>query len=161
MNPETPTNCLPAELVARPGFLLARLGTTLKGRTMEEFEREGFSGYHYSILALLDEGARTTQAGIADAIGMDASVLVSHLDGLEERGLIERKRDPNDRRRQTVSMTAAGRRQLNAFRKLIVKIEEEFLSPLDDEERQALHDLLLRVAMHRDARFVVRTVARA
>ena len=161
MNQEMPTNCLPAELVARAGFLLARLGMSLKGQMMDAFEAEGFSAYHYSILALLEEGARTTQAGIADALGMDASMLVSLLDALEERGLIERKRDPNDRRRQTVSTTAAGRRQLTAFRKLVLEVEEEFLAPLDEAERQTLHDLLLRVATHRDARFVVRTVARA
>jgi MarR family transcriptional regulator, lower aerobic nicotinate degradation pathway regulator len=161
MNPEIPTNCLPAELVARPGFLLARLGTALKAQTMDAFEREGFSAYHYSILALLDEGARTTQAGVADALGLDASMLVSLLDVLEERGLVERKRDPSDRRRQAVTVTAAGRRQLAAFRTFVLKIEEDFLAPLTDEERQELHDLLLRVAAHRDARFVVRTVARA
>lgn len=161
MNPEIPTNCLPAELVARPGFLLARLGTGLKGTTMDAFEQEGFSAYHYSILALLEEGARTTQAGVADALGMDASMLVSLLDGLEDRGLVERKRDPKDRRRQTVTMTPAGRRQLSAFRKLVLRLEEEFLAPLSEEERQELHDLLLRVAMHRDARYVVRSVAQA
>jgi DNA-binding MarR family transcriptional regulator len=161
MNPEMPTNCLPAELVARAGFLLGRLGIALKTQTMDAFEHEGFSAYHYSILALLEEGARTTQAGVADALGMDASMLVSLLDGLEDRGLVERKRDPNDRRRQTVTMTAAGRRQLAAFRKLVQKIEDEFLAPLGEDERQELHDLLLKVAEHRDARFVVRTVARA
>ena len=161
MNPEIPSNCLPAELVARPGFLLARLGTTLKTQTMDAFENEGYSAYHYSILALLEEGARTTQAGVADALGLDASMLVSLLDGLEDRGFIERKRDPNDRRRQTVTVTAAGRRQLAVFRKLVLRIEEEFLAPLTDAERQELHDLLLRVGAHRDARFVVRTVARA
>jgi DNA-binding MarR family transcriptional regulator len=161
MGPELPTNCLPAELVARPGFLLGRLGTTMKAEAMEAFEREGFNAYHYSILALLDEGARTTQAGIADALGMDASMLVSLLDGLEERGLVERKRDPKDRRRQMVTMTAAGRRQLAAFRKLVLRVEDEFLAALSAEERQELHELLLRVAEHRDARYVVRTVARA
>jgi DNA-binding MarR family transcriptional regulator len=155
MNPETPTNCLPAELVASPGFLLARLGLTLKMTTMEAFEEAGFNGYHYSILALLDEGARTTQAAIADALQYDPSQLVALLDGLEERDLIERRRDPNDRRRQMVSLTVAGRRQLAAFRKLVHRLEDEFLAPLDDEERAALHDLLLRIAVQRDARFAM------
>jgi len=155
MNPEIPTNCLPAELVARPGFLLARLGVTLKMGTMEAFERAGFNAYHYSILALLDEGARTTQAAIADALQFDPSQLVALLDTLEERELIERRRDPTDRRRQMVSMTAAGRRQLAVFRKLVSKLEDEFLAPLDEAERAELHDLLLRIAAHRDARFSV------
>jgi DNA-binding MarR family transcriptional regulator len=153
MNPEIPTDCLPAELVRSTGFLLARLGMTLKMETMEGFERAGYSAYQYAILALLDEGARTTQAAIAKTLQYDPSQLVAHLDQLEEHGLIERRRDPNDRRRQMVSMTPAGRRKLAAFRKLVQKIEDEFLEALDDDERAALHDLLLTVAAHRDSRF--------
>ena len=155
MNPEIPTDCLPAELVKSPGFLLARLGMTLKMEMMEAFEQAGFSAYQYAVLALLDEGARTTQAAIAKTLQYDPSQLVAHLDVLEEHGLIERRRDPNDRRRQMVSMTPAGKRQLASFRKLVEKVEDEFLGPLDDDERGALHDLLLRVASARDSRFVV------
>jgi DNA-binding MarR family transcriptional regulator len=155
MNPEIPTDCLPAELVKSTGFLLGRLGVTLKMEMMEGFERAGFNAYQYAVLALLDEGARTTQAAIAKTLQYDPSQLVAYLDSLEEHGLIERRRDPNDRRRQMVSMTPAGRRQLAAFRKLVQKIEDEFLGPLEDEERAALHDLLLRVATARDSRFAV------
>ena len=161
MNTEIPTNCFPAELVASTAFLLGRLGVSLKSETMDEFEGLGFSAYQFSILALLDEGARTTQAAIADSLGFDPSQLVSFLDGLEERGLIERRRDPTDRRRQMVSMTAAGRQQLDAFRKLVGKIEDEFLAPLDEDERATLHDLLLRIATQRDARFVLPAKASA
>ncbi|HEY2072427.1 MAG TPA: MarR family transcriptional regulator [Gaiellaceae bacterium] len=161
MNPEVPTNCFPAELVSRTGFLLGRLGMALKMQTMDAFEAEGFSAYQYSVLALLDEGPRTAQAAIADALQYDPSQLVAMLDGLEERGLIERRRDPSDRRRQMVSLTAAGKRQLAAFRKLVQRIEDEFLGPLDDDERRELHDLLLRVAERRDARYVIAAKASA
>jgi DNA-binding MarR family transcriptional regulator len=154
MNPEIPNDCLPAELVKSTGFLLARLGMTLKMETMEGFERAGFSPYQYVILALLEEGARTTQAAIAKTLDYDPSQLVAHLDALEEHGLIERRRDPTDRRRQMVGMTPAGRRKLAAFRKLVQKIEDEFLEALDDDDRATLHDLLLTVATHRDSRFV-------
>jgi DNA-binding MarR family transcriptional regulator len=155
MNPEIPTDCLPAELVKNTGFLLARLGMSLKMETMEAFEQAGFSAYQYAVLALLDEGARTTQGAIAKTLQYDPSQLVAYLDSLEEHGLIERRRDPNDRRRQMVSMTPAGKRQLASFRKLVKKIEDEFLGPLDDDDRAVLHDLLLRVATARDSRFVV------
>jgi len=160
MNPDVPTNCLPAELVSRTGFLLARLGMALKMQTMDAFEAEGFSAYQYSVLALLDEGPRTAQAAIADALQFDPSQLVAMLDGLESRGFIERRRDPNDRRRQMVTLTAAGKRQLAAFRKLVKRIEDEFLEPLDEEERSELHELLLRVAVHRDARYVLPAAAK-
>jgi DNA-binding MarR family transcriptional regulator len=52
-----------------------------------------------------------------------------------------------------VSLTPAGKRQLGSFRKLVRRVEEEALAPLDDEEREVLHGLLLRLADHRDSRY--------
>ncbi len=153
MNPEMSQNCLPREMLARPAVLLGRLGTAMKAESMERFEAAGFSVYHYGVLAVLDEGERETQATIADALAVDRSMLVGLLDQLEDRGMVERRRDPNDRRRQMVKLTAAGRRQLTEFRKMVEEIENDFLAALDEEERRTLHDLLLRVAAHRDVRF--------
>jgi DNA-binding MarR family transcriptional regulator len=147
--------CLPKELVSSTVFLLGKLGFSVKTEAMEEFERAGFNAYDYSVLALLDESARETQATIADTLGVDRSQLVGLLDGLEERALVERRRDPNDRRRQMVSLTAAGRHELLRLRKTVQRIEDDFLAPLDEEQRSALYDLLLQVARHRDQRYVI------
>ena len=146
--------CLPQELVASTVFLLGRVGIAMKMQTIEAFEQAGFSPYHFSVLALLDEGARETQATIADVLRVDRSQLVGLLDSLEERGLVERRRDPNDRRRHLVSLTAAGKHELATLRKLVKRIEAEFLAALEPEERATLHRLLLRLAMSRDDRFV-------
>jgi DNA-binding MarR family transcriptional regulator len=137
---------LPQELVARSGFLLVRLGMTFKTRALEQLAQVGFSQYHYSVLALLDDQPQEAQAQIADTLGLDRSQLVRILDGLEDRGLIARHRDKVDRRRHTVSLTAAGRRQLQRLRATIDKLEGDLLAPLDPADRETLHALLLQLA---------------
>ena len=144
---------LPAELRACTAFLLARVGSAIKLTALEEFERAGFSLYQYSVLAVLAEGVKDTQATIADALDLDRGQLVGVLDGLEEAGWIERRRDQSDRRRHTVSLTPVGKKQLVKMRTIVTRIEDSFLAPLDDEARTALHDALLRVAAYNDCRF--------
>jgi MarR family transcriptional regulator, lower aerobic nicotinate degradation pathway regulator len=144
---------IPEELLGSTLFLLARLGYSLKARLIEEFEQAGFSLYQYGVLATLGEGTCGTQATIADVLHLDRSQLVGVLDELEERGLVERQRDPKDRRRHAVRITSDGKRELVKLRKLVKGIEEAVLEPLEQRSRDALHKMLLTLAVHNDPRF--------
>jgi DNA-binding MarR family transcriptional regulator len=143
----------PKELLTSASFLLKRLGFVIKERMMEALEETGLSGYHHAVLALLDEEPRETQAMIADALGYDRSHLVGVLDELEEKGLIERRRDPSDRRRHLVSLTPAGEKALARLRAIAKRVDDEFFEPLSADERKTLKGLLARLASHHDARY--------
>src|SRR2546430_8847141 len=141
---------LPKELVESTMFLLKRLGFAAKGKSMDAFEETGLHPYHFGVLIALSKGSHATQGAIADSLGYDRGQLVGLLDELEERGLVERKRDPSDRRRHLVRLTADGKRMLRRLRALSGEIEDDFFAPLNEEERATLYALLLRLAQKHD-----------
>jgi MarR family transcriptional regulator, lower aerobic nicotinate degradation pathway regulator len=145
----------PKEFRTSVSFLLKRLGYRLKERTILAYEATGLSPYDHGVLALLDEEPVETQAMIADALGYDRSHLVGVLDDLEARALIERRRDPADRRRHLVTLTPAGKEAVERLRTVSKQVDDEFFEPLSAQERRELFALLSRVARHHDARFEV------
>lgn len=146
-DPQTrPLPRYPEELVGSAAFLLKRLGFKAKEQALRAYEETGLNPYHYAVLVALDDDEHETQGSIADALGYDRGQLVGLLDELEERGLVERRRDPDDRRRHIVRLTPDGKQALRKVRTLARQIEDDFLAPLSDEERAQLHALLLRLA---------------
>jgi len=136
MNFTQTQNCLPRELATSQVFLLGRLGYELKRHAIEELEAAGFSFYDYSVLALAAEGACTAQSSMADLLRLDRSQLVGLLDGLEERGLIERRRDPTDRRRVVAAILPAGERLITSvplLEKSAVRRAVELMTSTDRE----------------------------
>jgi DNA-binding MarR family transcriptional regulator len=144
---------LPDELLASVGFLLARVGSGMKLRVLGELEQAGCPGFQYGVLALLREGPAVTQGRIADVLGIDPSQLVGELDELETNGLVERRRNPLDRRRHMVAITPKGEKELVKLRRVVKRIEDEYLAPLEPETRNQLRDLLLRIAGAHDPRY--------
>src|SRR5438552_14310614 len=151
---------LPQELVDSPTFLLKRLGYAAKEQAMGAYEETGLHPYHHAILIVLGEGSPETQGSIADTLGYDRGQLVGLLDELEERGLVERRRDPHDRRRHLVRLTPDGKRALQKLRTLSRQIEDEFLAPLNETDRRKLHTLLLRLAEKHEPRCAISVVRR-
>jgi DNA-binding MarR family transcriptional regulator len=141
------------ELRSSTAYLLKRLGFGVKDRWVAAYEPTGLMPQHQAVLSLLAEGTCTAQGQIAERLDYDASQVVDFLDDLEQRGLVTRRRDPADRRRHLVTVTPEGHEKLQELTTLTKSVEKDFLAPLDADERRTLHDLLLRLAAHHDARF--------
>jgi DNA-binding MarR family transcriptional regulator len=78
--------------------------------------------------------------------------MVYLLDELERQGLVERVRNPHDRRSFLIHLTPAGRRLQRKAGEQIAGQAERLLEPLDPGERRQLVELLARVAEHWQAR---------
>jgi DNA-binding MarR family transcriptional regulator len=70
---------------------------------------------------------------------------VALIDDLEDRGLCERGRHPDDRRRHVIQLTAKGRRMYRDARALAARVGDEVFGPLDRAERAQFTELLKRI----------------
>jgi DNA-binding MarR family transcriptional regulator len=105
---------------------------------------------HFGVLNLVATNEGISQRAMTKPLGIPASRLVALVDDLEARGLIERSRNPEDRRAYALGLTTNGRETLNAARRVARQNEQRFCSPLQPTEREQLLDLLRRLAAGQD-----------
>ena len=105
------------------------------------------AGFRPPCMGVLDVVARlqpVSQRQISDELGLDASDVVGVLDILEAAEMVERRRDPQDRRRHAVVLTERGETAACRFAALRAKVTDRVLSELDPDERRLLVELLDR-----------------
>jgi DNA-binding MarR family transcriptional regulator len=134
-------------LLRNTGYLVSRMGAFAHKRFRELISSVGLTPPMWGVLNVLDAEHGMTQQQLGKAIGLDPSTMVSTIDELESRGLAERRPHPNDRRAHALQITDAGRATLARGRELARQGQEELLAPLSADERQQLHELLLRLAV--------------
>lgn len=131
------------------GQLIAALGKTAMRRFAAALEPAGIKPRHLNALLSLRAG-ETSQQGLAEAIKVDSVQLVGLLNDLESEGLVERRRDPADRRRHIVAISCKGEQRLVALDAAGDEVDDGLLAGLDPHERGVLHGLLLRIAANAD-----------
>lgn len=139
----------PERLRRLPSWLasqMARRGATLVAESMAQ---EGVRRQHFSVLTSLAEQGAASQAALGRRLWIDRSDLHALLAELERDGLVARVRDPEDRRRNVVTLTAAGKAALRRLDKRIDAAQTALLEPLSASERRELIKLLERVVSHR------------
>ena len=104
----------------------------------------GFRPPCLGVMAVVSKLAPVSQRAISDHLGLDASDVVGVLDILEQAGMGERRRDPDDRRRHAVVLTEAGERASRRLKALRSEVEARVLAGLEPDERGQLADLLAR-----------------
>ncbi|ANH92928.1 MarR family winged helix-turn-helix transcriptional regulator [Streptomyces sp. NPDC057197] len=94
-------------------------------------------------------GQQQSQLEIAALLGVDRTTMVGIVDALEGKGYVERRRSDQDRRRNVVTLTPAGRQCLAEAEQARERVERDFLAPLDEPAVEALTDALRTLRLSR------------
>jgi DNA-binding MarR family transcriptional regulator len=125
---------------------LSRAHARAQAIRVEAFAAAGSSGYLSRLLASLADQGAASQAELGRRTGIDPSDVVAAVHELESRGFVTRQRDPHDARRNVVTLTARGRRELARLDAVVADIQDRFLAPLSATERRTLQKLLGKLA---------------
>ena len=127
-------------------FLLSQVGAHAAARFAERLEPLGLKPPHSGILRVIEQADGLSQQALGEKLGMFPSRLVAVLDELEERGLVERRDSPTDRRSYALYLTGAGRDALEQIGRVGREHQDALCAALDESERAQLASFLARIA---------------
>ena len=134
------------ELTSRLGYLFKHAWLRLTELTGAALTPYGIDGRELAVLLFVDRTEPGSQQQVARRLGVDRTSMVTLLDGLEGKGLVARHPDADDRRKNVVELTEAGRRTLAAATWASEEAERQFLAPLSPPADKQLREALRLLA---------------
>ena len=126
------------------GYLIRRAKTLMLDACESALAKRGFTFTQYIVLAWLREGIATTAKDICTELSHDSGALARVIDQLSERGLVERTRDLEDRRKVELRLTDLGRQSVEAVIPAVVDVMNWTISDFTREETEELLRLLTK-----------------
>jgi DNA-binding MarR family transcriptional regulator len=127
-------------------FMLSRVGASVAGLFAGCMKEEGFEPREFLVMNLVASHEGESQQAISESVGIAKSHMVKVVDQLEQRGLIERRPNPEDRRQHALYLTPEGRKQRNHAQHAAQKLESDLRAHLTDAEIVALKSALGKLA---------------
>lgn len=126
-------------------FLLSQVGIHASKRFAERIATINLNPPLFRVLNLIDAAEGTSQQAIGAAAEIPPSRMVALVDELEQRGLVERRPYPADRRVRALYVTRKGRQTLARGRKIAKDHEEELTRGMSAPDRKRLVGLLQKI----------------
>ncbi|HVV11000.1 MarR family winged helix-turn-helix transcriptional regulator [Amycolatopsis sp.] len=123
---------LPDVLVSRLGYLLKHVQLKLSDAVALALSPFGIDGRELAVLSVLAAEYPLSQLEVAGRLRVDRTTMVALIDALEGKGLVERRRSPEDRRKNMVGLTAEGHERLLKADKARQEVDRVFLAPLGE-----------------------------
>jgi DNA-binding MarR family transcriptional regulator len=137
-------------LVARIAYLLGQIGRSQGARLTEHLAPLGLRPKHFALLNIVAAEEGSSQQKLGERLTLEPSGIVATIDELETQGLLERRRNPDDRRRYALYLTPAGHEKLAHARVAAAQRAAQLLQPLTTRELEVLDDMLTRIAAAED-----------
>jgi DNA-binding MarR family transcriptional regulator len=145
-SPTRSTTCSSPTGRPSPSFLIAQVGAHAASQFAKRLQTLKLAPQHAGILRILNSTPGITQQALAATLGMVPSRLVVLVDEMEQRGLIERRGNPEDRRRYALHVTEKGHSILEAIGRIAREHSQALLAAISEDEQQELVILLQRIA---------------
>ena len=136
----------PYVLQEQIGHLLRRAHQRATQIFLEAFEEAGLTPTQWAALAMLAEEGSASQNALGRMTAMDPATIQGVIRRLEERGLITREPDPDDKRRTKLRLSEEGRRIAEDSTPLGASVTAKTLAPLTAEERRAFLRMLAKIS---------------
>ena len=127
----------------QPTWLLGRANARSQRILAETFNAAGARGYQFRILAGLEQHGPSSQADLGRNTGIDRSDVVATVNELVTKGFV--RRDPDDRRRNIITLTPNGGGALEQLDRVVHDAQDRMLAPLLPDERSTLVALLAKL----------------
>ena len=134
-----------------PAHLARRFNQICLGVTAEILAAQNLTPLTFGVLAAVLEEPGSGQRQLAGRMGIDAVSFGQMIDFLEQKGLVKRELDPDDRRARRLYVTRRGADLRGRLRPALLAAQERLLAPLSKSERVALLDMLVRVIEANDS----------
>lgn len=126
----------PTVMAGHLGYLLKHVQLRFFELTAAALAPVGINGREAAVLRAIDNPHPLAQGEIARRMGIDRTTMVALIDDLQERGLVQRRQDPDDRRKNVVQLTDAGQDITRQAARVGEQVERVFLSPLSAGEAE-------------------------
>lgn len=127
------------------GFLLNDVARLIRRRFDERARAVGATRAQWKTLFVLSRNEGLNQGALADLLEVEPITLGRMIDRLEDAGLVERRRDPNDRRAWRIHLTAAARPKIAQLQALANDMFDDALLGISGRERDQLAALLNQI----------------
>ena len=128
------------------GFLLSQLGFVASRRFHAVLAPLGIDPRHFLLLRFVVREEGRSQQALGDMLRIPPSRMVALVDHLEQRGLLERRPNPSDRRARALYVTPAGKRLMGEAMRVAIGHEGSLGASLSGDERRQLVALLQKLA---------------